>query len=119
MFFNVSKCQTRSELLWTFNPESYLRPNGEIDEFTNQRSGDCAEAAMTLSTRMNIARADSSISECTWRSIKFGLYNKDKLGILMQQSALKELNPFKSYGSQHHSPFLAHPVYTIASCAFT
>uniref|UniRef100_A0A915HRG2 Aminopeptidase P N-terminal domain-containing protein n=1 Tax=Romanomermis culicivorax TaxID=13658 RepID=A0A915HRG2_ROMCU len=53
------------------------------------------------------------ISVCTVsinaRSIKCGLYNKDKQGVLMQQSAIKELHPFKSYGSQHSSPFLAHP----------
>uniref|UniRef100_A0A915JQG8 Uncharacterized protein n=1 Tax=Romanomermis culicivorax TaxID=13658 RepID=A0A915JQG8_ROMCU len=31
------------------------------------------------------------------RSIKSGIYSEDKQGILMQQFALKELHPFKSY----------------------
>uniref|UniRef100_A0A915JE22 LAGLIDADG homing endonuclease n=1 Tax=Romanomermis culicivorax TaxID=13658 RepID=A0A915JE22_ROMCU len=33
------------------------------------------------------------------KSIKFGLCGKDKQGILMQQSALKKLYPFKTYES--------------------
>uniref|UniRef100_A0A915J3Q1 Uncharacterized protein n=1 Tax=Romanomermis culicivorax TaxID=13658 RepID=A0A915J3Q1_ROMCU len=39
------------------------------------------------------------------RSIKFGLDSKNKQDILMQQFALKKLYSFKSYGSQHRSPF--------------
>uniref|UniRef100_A0A915HFC7 Uncharacterized protein n=1 Tax=Romanomermis culicivorax TaxID=13658 RepID=A0A915HFC7_ROMCU len=43
------------------------------------------------------------------RIVKFDPCNKDKQGILMQQSALKKPHPFKSYESQHGSHFLAHP----------
>uniref|UniRef100_A0A915HPR0 Uncharacterized protein n=1 Tax=Romanomermis culicivorax TaxID=13658 RepID=A0A915HPR0_ROMCU len=43
------------------------------------------------------------------RSIKFSPCNKEKQGIIMQQSALKKLHPVETYESQHRSPFLAHP----------
>uniref|UniRef100_A0A915KN73 Uncharacterized protein n=1 Tax=Romanomermis culicivorax TaxID=13658 RepID=A0A915KN73_ROMCU len=34
---------------------------------------------------------------------------KDKQGILIQQSPLKKLYPFESYGSQHRPPFFGYP----------
>uniref|UniRef100_A0A915ILL4 Uncharacterized protein n=1 Tax=Romanomermis culicivorax TaxID=13658 RepID=A0A915ILL4_ROMCU len=43
------------------------------------------------------------------KSIKFGPCNNDKQGILTQQSALYNLHPFESYGSQHRSPFFGSP----------
>uniref|UniRef100_A0A915IPY6 LAGLIDADG homing endonuclease n=1 Tax=Romanomermis culicivorax TaxID=13658 RepID=A0A915IPY6_ROMCU len=64
-----------------------------------------SEAVYILPIRILIDQTKFQILGITMkaRSIKFGLYSKDKQGILMQQSAFKKLYPFKTFLEQRET----------------
>uniref|UniRef100_A0A915J7Z4 Uncharacterized protein n=1 Tax=Romanomermis culicivorax TaxID=13658 RepID=A0A915J7Z4_ROMCU len=60
-----------------------------------QRKGVERKHAIQMVTNVIFENAECKINA---KTVKLGLCNKDKRGILMQQSALKELYPFESFG---------------------
>uniref|UniRef100_A0A915HWV8 Uncharacterized protein n=1 Tax=Romanomermis culicivorax TaxID=13658 RepID=A0A915HWV8_ROMCU len=84
-----------------------------IDDFNKLRSGSVRNRVVLdvylQENGKNSIHFQLIIVTINARCIKFGPNNKDKQGILMQQSTLKKLHPFENYENQHRSPFLAHP----------